>query len=111
MSADVVARAFEPFFTTKSPERGTGLGLAQVFGFIDQHKGHVELSSVLSEGTRVTMWLPGAACTGRDQPGGVARKPKCVSGGMMHLHYGPSRERYMSSLHAELNILASTLEE
>ncbi len=57
MSAETRRRALEPFFTTKPPGRGTGLGLAQVFGLIKQSGGELEIDSAPGEGTRVTMAL------------------------------------------------------
>jgi PAS domain S-box-containing protein len=58
MSEAVMARAFEPFFTTKEAGRGTGLGLATVYGFAHQSQGAVSLSSRLGVGTTVTLYLP-----------------------------------------------------
>jgi PAS domain S-box-containing protein len=60
MTADVLARAFEPFFTTKEAGRGTGLGLAQVYGFVRQSGGAARISSPPEGGTTVTMLLPRA---------------------------------------------------
>ncbi len=58
MSQEVAARAFDPFFTTKPVGQGTGLGLSQVYGFIRQSDGHVEIESVEGQGTTVRLYLP-----------------------------------------------------
>jgi PAS domain S-box-containing protein len=61
MAADVRQRAFDPFFTTKPKGRGTGLGLASVYGIVSAARGHVEIYSELGIGTVIRVLLPAMA--------------------------------------------------
>jgi PAS domain S-box-containing protein len=58
MDRDTIERAFEPFFSTKSKEHGTGLGLATVYGIVNQADGMVHLESAAGTGTTVTILFP-----------------------------------------------------
>ena len=89
MPPEVAAKAFEPFFTTKPVGKGSGLGLAQVYGFAKQSGGGVSIDSAPGRGTSVKVYLPsapaaaargdeGAAGPGDDARSGAAGRPACI---------------------------------
>jgi PAS domain S-box-containing protein len=79
MEESVLKRIFEPFFTTKEVGKGTGLGLASVYGIVKQHGGWVEVESVVSRGSVFRVYLP--AGTGPAAPAASVGGAEEIKGG------------------------------
>jgi two-component system, cell cycle sensor histidine kinase and response regulator CckA len=72
MTPEVLAHLFEPFFTTKGPGKGTGLGLATIYGIVRQSGGAVAVESAPRQGSVFTVWLPRAPPEPEGQAGAAA---------------------------------------
>lgn len=78
MNAETMERVFEPFFTTKEVGKGTGLGLATVYGIAKQHDGWVEVSSEVGKGSEFRVYIPVSKFAAPAAT--VAPKPKIIRG-------------------------------
>ncbi len=78
MPAELLDKVFQPFFTTKENGKGSGLGLAMVYGFIKQSGGHINVYSEVGHGTAIKMYLPRKFAPGEAAPvvAGVVAAPE-----------------------------------
>jgi signal transduction histidine kinase len=112
MSAEALERAFEPFFTTKEVGRGTGLGLSQVYGFVQSAGGSVAIASQLGKGTIIRLLLPRSRPQPEADDAAPAREGAGSLGGLrvLLIEDDPNLNELVGQMLAELGtqVLAAT---
>jgi two-component system, cell cycle sensor histidine kinase and response regulator CckA len=100
MDAETQAHIFEPFFTTKEPGKGTGLGLATIYGIIKQHGGSIWVYSEVDQGTTFKVYLPQTTDAAQD----VASPTELIS------TYGTETVLVVEDSEMARNLIRDTLE-
>lgn len=78
---DIIDKIFDPFFTTKDPGKGTGMGLAIVYGIVHDYGGTVRVESQLGRGTTIHVYIP----RGRRLPVATKSRQQDIAGGEGHI--------------------------
>ena len=101
-------RIFEPFFTTKEVGRGTGLGLASVYGVVQNHGGHIDVDSTLDEGTTFTLYLPTSQAKDEKEstPQQYPITPSATDAGILLVEDEPLIRKYSFEMLRSLNFNA-----
>jgi CheY-like chemotaxis protein len=106
MPPEVKARVFEPFFTTKDVNKGSGLGLPQVYGFAQQSGGRVTIDSQVGIGTTVTVLLPRSARPPAETTRAAAATPAATT----TVSTGAARRGHMLLVEDDTEVSALTVE-
>ena len=93
IAEDLQERIFEPFFTTKQSEKGTGMGLAVVYGIVKSHRGAISLESAPGAGSRFEIRLPLSSAEVALRPAAAAREPVPGSGRVLVVDDEPAVRR------------------
>jgi two-component system, cell cycle sensor histidine kinase and response regulator CckA len=81
MDPEAQAHVFEPFFTTKGVGKGTGLGLATVYGIVKQHDGYIRIETAQGQGTTFRVYIPRALPSAEASAEATVRQPPTTEGG------------------------------
>ena len=102
--AEVLPHLFEPFFSTKEPGKGTGLGLAQVYGIVKQHEGEITVESQSGRGTTFNIYLPAIEGAPRSaEAEGISALPKGQGQTLLLVEDNPRVQEVTQAMLEQLN--------